>query len=87
MSKNILLFAAVAVAVGLLISSMEPKNKVVTEFENFKTQHGKFYMTPTEESYRKSIFLMNLAKIEAHNADKTQTHTLGVTPFADLTQE
>lgn len=32
MSKNILLFAAVAVAVGLLISSMEPKNKVVTEF-------------------------------------------------------
>ncbi len=32
MSKNILLFAAVAVAVGLLISSMEPKNKVVAEF-------------------------------------------------------
>ena len=44
-------------------------------------------MTATEESYRKSIFLMNLAKIAAHNADKTQTHILGITPFADLTQE
>jgi hypothetical protein len=30
---------------------------------------------------------MNLAKIEAHNADKTQTHTLGVTQFSDLTQD
>lgn len=31
--------------------------------------------------------MMNLAKIAAHNADKTQTHTLGVTQFSDLTQE
>lgn len=30
---------------------------------------------------------MNLAKIAAHNADKTQTHTLGVTQFSDLTQD
>lgn len=30
---------------------------------------------------------MNLAKIKAHNADKTQTHTLGVNQFTDLTQE
>jgi C1A family cysteine protease len=30
---------------------------------------------------------MNLAKIESHNADKTQTHTLGVTQFSDLTQD
>jgi hypothetical protein len=31
--------------------------------------------------------MMNLAKIEAHNADKTQTYTLGITPFADLTDK
>jgi len=48
MSKNILIFAAVAVAVGLLISSLEPKNTVSEEFEAFKTQHAKFYMTPVE---------------------------------------
>lgn len=30
---------------------------------------------------------MNLAKIKSHNADKTQTYRLGVTQFADLTQE
>lgn len=87
MSKNILIFAAVAVAVGLLISSFEPKNNVSEEFEAFKTEHAKFYMTPAEEAYRKSIFLMNLAKIKAHNADKTHTHTLGVNQFTDMTQE
>jgi hypothetical protein len=31
--------------------------------------------------------MMNLAKYEAHNADKTQTHIEGVTQFSDLTQE
>lgn len=30
---------------------------------------------------------MNLAKIAAHNADKTQTYTLGVTQFSDLSQD
>ena len=30
---------------------------------------------------------MNLAKIAAHNADKTQTYTVGVNQFTDLTQE
>lgn len=57
-----------------------------SQFEEFKLTHKKTYSNVGEESYRKSVFLMNLAKIAAHNADKTQTHTLGVTQFSDLTE-
>lgn len=43
---------------------------------------------PCEESlYRETVFRANLAKIEAHNAAKTSGMTLGVTRFADLTEE
>ena len=30
---------------------------------------------------------MNLMKIKAHNTDSSQTYTLGVNQFTDLTQE
>lgn len=44
-------------------------------------------MTAEENVYRKSVFMMNLAKVNAHNADKTQTYTMGINQFSDLTQE
>lgn len=44
-------------------------------------------MTAEENAYRKSVFMMNLAKINAHNADKTQTYTMGINQFSDLTQD
>lgn len=31
--------------------------------------------------------MKNLDKIEKHNSDKTQTYTMGVTQFADMTTE
>lgn len=86
MSGKILLFAALVAVASVLIFSAEPQNTVESDFDKFKAEHGKFYFTIEEEEYRKSVFIMNLAKIAAHNADKTQTHTLGVTQFADLTQ-
>ena len=33
------------------------------------------------------IFAETLAKIEVHNADLTQTYTLGVNKFSDMTYE
>jgi C1A family cysteine protease len=33
------------------------------------------------------VFMRNLEKINKHNADPTQTYTMGVNQFADLTQE
>jgi C1A family cysteine protease len=87
MSTKILAFAALVAVASLLIANMQPSNSVDTQFEEFKATHKKTYSNEAEEAYRKSVFLMNLAKIAAHNADKTQTHTLGVTQFSDLTQE
>lgn len=54
-------------------------------FEQFQTEYSKNYLRTGEEEYRKVIFLRNLAKIEAHNADSTNTYQLGVNQFADLT--
>jgi C1A family cysteine protease len=87
MSTKILAFAALVAVASLLIANMQPSNSVDAQFEQFKVTHKKNYENVAEETYRKSVFLMNLAKIAAHNADKTQTHTLGVTQFSDLTQE
>jgi len=87
MSTKILAFAALVAVASLLIANMQPSNSVDAQFEQFKVTHKKNYENVAEETYRKLVFLMNLAKIAAHNADKTQTHTLGVTQFSDLTQE
>lgn len=87
MSNKILAFAAIATLAAVLIFSVQPSNPAMTEFEQFKATHQRNYKSLSEEEYRKSIFLVNLAKIAAHNADSTQTYTLKVTQFADMTQE
>ena len=87
MSTKILAFATLVTVATLLFANMQGDNGVDTEFNEFKLTHGKTYSSVGEESYRKSVFLMNLAKIKVHNADKTQTHKLGVTQFSDLTHE
>ena len=59
----------------------------VSEFDTWKARHGIVYTSTFENAYRERIFLENLAKIEAHNADKTQTYTQGLNQFSALTQE
>ena len=86
MSGKILAFAALIAVASVLIFSVQPENSKFTEFEKFKLDHGKVYASIEEEEYRKAVFMTNLAKITAHNADKTQTHTEGVNQFTDLTQ-
>jgi len=56
------------------------------QFESFKSAHGKSY-TEVEENYRLAVFNSNVAKIESHNADSTQTYKMGINQFTDLTQE
>jgi KDEL-tailed cysteine endopeptidase len=45
------------------------------------------YSNPTEEKYRMNVYSSNIAKIRAHNADLTQSYTMEVNHFADLTNE
>lgn len=40
-----------------------------------------------EEKYRERVFLENLAKIEAHNANEYKTYRMGVNKFTALTKE
>merc|ERR1712203_1198824 len=40
-----------------------------------------------ELTARETIYNANMAKYEAHNADETQTYTMGPNQFSDLTLE
>lgn len=71
----------------LVMFNIKPQDSQLTAFESFKTSYGKSYINEVEEQYRKTIFLKNLIKIEEHNSNKANTYTIGVTQFADLTQE
>ncbi len=68
MSK-LLAFASFVATATLLISTMTPTSGIDAEFTEFKVAHGKTYANVAEETYRKSVFVMNLAKIRMHNAD------------------
>ena len=53
-------------------------------FEQWMTEFGVKF-TADETLFRRMIFERNLAKIEAHNADKTQTYQIGINQFSALT--
>lgn len=75
------------VLLGLLASAfLLNGDKSTKQFESFMNKFGKTY-TADEAEYRRSIFKNNLEKISQHNIDETQTFELGVTQFADLTNE
>ena len=56
------------------------------EFESFKVKFNKNYANEVEEASRLEIFAQNLEKIRVHNA-KGASYQLGVTQFADFTDE
>ena len=57
-------------------------------YEQFVAEYKKTYgFGELEYNLRKEIFENNLAMIKAHNADPTQTWTMNVNKFADMTKE
>jgi C1A family cysteine protease len=56
------------------------------QWGKFKADHAKTY-NKAEEVSRFGIFMENLKFIEEHNANPDNTYEVGVTPFADLTNE
>ncbi|CUI14619.1 cysteine peptidase, putative [Bodo saltans] len=54
-------------------------------FESFKAKHGKSYATPSEETYRLTVFAENIRKAEILNAKNPQAR-FGASPFADMTE-
>ena len=59
---------------------------VELQFGAFETTFGRKYVDAAERSYRLSVFNTNMNIIEAYNS-KQNSFVLGVTPFADLTND
>jgi C1A family cysteine protease len=57
------------------------------QFTLFQKSFSKIYYDIQELGIRFDIFRDNLQKIRLHNSDQTQTFTMGINQFADLTQD
>ena len=62
-------------------------NTQPSHFEAWKNQHSISYANDIENAYREKIFLANLDKINAHNADPYNTYEMGLNQFSAMTQE
>ena len=67
----------------LLVSAVSANPRV--QFEAFKIEANKTYVSLAEEEIRLEVFHENLRRIAKHNSEG-HTWTMGVTKFADLTR-
>jgi cathepsin H len=95
MNVKVLLFGLAALSATALIlfganqgaATPVPSINATAQFFMFKAQFGKEYSSASELAYRQRIFAETLQKVNAHNADKTQTYTLAINKFSDMTAE
>jgi len=73
--------------ISLTLASLTSGSGVSDQFQRFKADHGKSYLSTTEESHRFQVFQSNLRKIEEHNSRPGVSWRMAVTEFADLTAE
>lgn len=73
-SKKLALVATLFLAATMTMNN----NNSTTEFESFKSTHGKVYSTVEEDTFRLAIFSASKAEVESHNADSTQTYTKAI---------
>jgi C1A family cysteine protease len=93
MNVKVLLFGLAALSATALIlfganqgaATPLPSINATAQFFMFKAQFGKEYSSASELAYRQRIFAETLQKVNAHNADKTQTYTLAINKFSDMT--
>ena len=80
-----------AVLVALIGTAMVLLNQhtatPVSEFESWKATHGITFDSQFENAYRERVFLENVAKVNAHNANPARTYDMGVNHFTHLTQD
>lgn len=60
--------------------------EVLSSFDRFAADHERVYLSESERAFRLEIFSQSLQRIERHNASGS-SYRLGVTPFADLTDQ
>jgi len=77
---------ALACAIVLCCIACNADSTEDAKWASFKQKYNKSYRDANEETYRKNIFLENLAKIDALNAEDPDVE-YAVTQFSDLTHE
>lgn len=85
MNKGLITALIVLGVASVYLYTLDNAAPEVSSFDQFKTNFGKTYLKE-EELYRKNIFLSNVAKIEAHNANAKSTYLKGINKFTDLTE-
>jgi C1A family cysteine protease len=83
--KQLAVLLAIIGAATVLLN-FETTSKV-SEFEAWKATHSIKYASEFENAYRERIFLENLAKVNAHNANEKKTYEQGLNQFSALTTE
>jgi len=83
----VLMIAAILSSGWILnhVTQTSLSNSKLELFNHWTEQHNKVYSTPEEKQYRFEIFSKNYDFIQSENLKKTNTYTLGLTQFADLT--
>merc|ERR1711872_703736 len=82
--RSLLIVSAVLAVVATCINA-STDDYIKIAFQKFKTEHGKKYLTRSEETHRFNIFAENVNKVIAHNA-AGHNYQLGVNQFSDLTE-
>jgi hypothetical protein len=83
-SKLLTLLLLAGITSVFLYSTSHQKH--TAKFAEWSTMNGKTYDSQVERIYREKIFNDNVANVEQHNADTTQTYKMGINQFTDLTQ-
>ena len=83
MRKELLALAVVAIVAGAFIYQNQPSTSA---FDQWKAEYGVNW-SAEEELYRRMIFEKNVATIEQHNADLTQTYKMGINQFTPFTKQ
>ena len=69
-------YKALGLFLTVLLAASNLNQNESAEFDAFTTKFGMKF-TAEEESYRRAVYMSNMAIIEAHNADETQTYKMG----------
>jgi len=84
---NVSFLALLAIVAGISAESLHPREYYEQLFFEHMKEFNLDFANGKEFLKRLDIFSKNFDVIESHNADKTQTYTLGVNQFTHLTFE
>jgi len=90
MQKTIIFAALLSLALAVPLRLKAPSAEEDLLWDRFKVQYKRSFFDARDETYRKTVFLTNLRKIQKHNDEQSEgwhTFTMAMNEFGDLTTE